>query len=126
MLKYIGRRGVCFHFGDVPVSTGNMQLVKLFVCNALNGKIKYKRWRKFSIRCLRQLQTYKHSHLRICIDLCEKPYIQSFEYIDVLWSYSWLQFVVCLFLSGISTSNYNSRRTGNCFLDTGSTPVIST
>jgi len=52
MLKYIGKRNVYFHFGDVPVSTGNMQLVKLFVCNALNGKIKYKRWRKFSIRCL--------------------------------------------------------------------------
>ena len=40
MLKYIGRRGVYFHFGDVPVSTGSMQSVKLFVCDALNGKIK--------------------------------------------------------------------------------------
>ena len=28
-----------FYFGDVPVSTGNMQSVKLSVCNALNGKL---------------------------------------------------------------------------------------
>lgn len=31
------------HLGAVPVSTGVMQLVKLSVCDALNGKSKYKR-----------------------------------------------------------------------------------
>lgn len=30
-------------FGVVKVSTGILQPVKLFVCNALNGKLKYKR-----------------------------------------------------------------------------------
>jgi len=31
--------------GLVKVSTGVLKLVKLSVCNALNGKLKYKRWR---------------------------------------------------------------------------------
>jgi len=38
--------------GDVTVSTGIMQLVKLSACSALNGKIKYKRERRSSVRSL--------------------------------------------------------------------------
>ena len=34
---------VANHLGDVLVSTGALKMVKLSVCNALNGKLKYKR-----------------------------------------------------------------------------------
>ena len=34
---------VAYHLGDVLVSTGALKMVKLSACNALNGKLKYKR-----------------------------------------------------------------------------------